>query len=157
MSPRRVTKTLSSEAETARYAAALGAQLREGNTILLSGPVGAGKTHFARSLIQAILTEPEDVPSPTFTLVQTYDTRQGPLWHADLYRVGSTLEIEELGLAEAFATAICLVEWPDRLGALRPPNALDITLTDGGDEYARVLTASWTDTGWDARVEGDPT
>ncbi len=78
--------------------------------MLLDGPVGAGKTTLARAAILSILPEPEDVPSPTFTLVQTYDTTRGPLWHCDLYRLSSVLEIEELGLEEAFETAITLIE-----------------------------------------------
>ena len=127
----------------------LGKSLRAGDVILLEGPVGAGKTHFARSLIQSLLKEPEDVPSPTFTLVQVYDTSRGPLWHTDLYRVGSVFEIEELGLSDAFETAICLVEWPDRLGALRPDSALTLTLSAGADEDSRQLIASWQNPRWD--------
>ena len=72
---------------TADLAARLGARLQPGDVLLLEGPIGAGKTHFARSLIQSLLTEPEDVPSPTFTLVQVYDTEKGEIWHADLYRL----------------------------------------------------------------------
>jgi len=63
---------------------------------------------------------PEDVPSPTFTLVQIYDTSAGEIWHADLYRLSSPEEAEELGLRDAFETAICLIEWPDRLGSISP-------------------------------------
>ncbi|GFE49376.1 hypothetical protein So717_11290 [Roseobacter cerasinus] len=134
---------------TAAFAARLGPLLRPGDTVLLTGDVGAGKTHLARHLIQSILVVPEDVPSPTFTIVQTYDTRQGPLWHADLYRLTDDTEVEELGLAEAFETAICLVEWPDRLGPLRPQDALSIHLDAGQHDQARVLrltsTAVWRD------------
>lgn len=95
-------------------------RLLPGDVVLLEGAVGAGKTHLARALIHAVLLQDEDVPSPTFTLVQTYDTRNGTLWHSDLYRLSSTFEIEELGLIDAFADAICLIEWPDRLGELTP-------------------------------------
>lgn len=146
--------TLSSPDATADLAQALGPILRPGDTVLLTGGLGAGKTYFARSLITSVLLEPEDVPSPTFTLVQIYDTRRGPLWHADLYRVGGAQEIEELGLSEAFDDAICLVEWPDRLGDLRPQGALDITLEDGHNDEARHLTATWSDPAWDARLKG---
>ena len=79
--------------ETATFAATLGLRLLPGDVILLDGPVGAGKTHLARALIRAILLVDEDVPSPTFTLVQTYDTQNGTLWHSDLYRLTSTFEI----------------------------------------------------------------
>lgn len=132
-------------------AVVLGKGLGPGDVILLSGSVGAGKTHFARHLIQSVLLEPEDIPSPTFTLVQVYETMAGPLWHSDLYRITSVHEIEELGLAEAFDTAICLVEWPDRLGDLAPTSALALELADGSTEDARILKASWSDPKWTAR------
>ena len=138
---------------TAALGRALAPLLHPGDTLLLSGPVGAGKTHFARALIQSILHAPEDVPSPTFTLVQVYDTTRGPLWHADLYRIATVDEIEELGLGEAFETAICLVEWPDRLGELRPDDALDIWLGDGESEDSRTLTAHWDDPRWTDKMK----
>ena len=140
---------LSDEAATADFARRLGPMLRPGDTVLLSGPIGAGKTHLARSLIQPLLNRPEDIPSPTFTLVQTYDTSLGELWHADLYRLTDVHEIDELGLTDAFGSAICLVEWPDRLGELVPPDALDIALrTDPGDETLRMLRLSFSDPRW---------
>ena len=98
--------------------------LRAGDTLLLDGEIGAGKTHFARALIQSILIQPEDIPSPTFTLVQTYDTQLGELWHADLYRLSTPEESDELGLSAAFDSAICLIEWPDRLNPYLPPASL---------------------------------
>lgn len=137
---------------TARAAEQLGPMLVPGDTVLLTGPVGAGKTHFARHLIRSILIEPEDIPSPTFTLVQTYETQAGALWHTDLYRISSLEEIEELGLTEAFDSAICLVEWPDRLGPLRPETALNITLDSGLAENSRVLRARWQDVKWGAKI-----
>ena len=140
--------------QTDRVAATLALRLVPGDTVLLRGTVGAGKTHFARSLIRRILITPEDIPSPTFTLVQTYETTQGPLWHTDLYRIGTPQEIEELGLTEAFETAICLVEWPEHLGPLRPDNALEITLSDGPDEASRHLDANWSADKWTAKLSG---
>lgn len=140
--------------ETARLAAELSGFLTPGDVILLQGDVGAGKTHFARSLIQAILLSPEDVPSPTFTLVQTYETSRGPVWHSDLYRISSTFEIEELGLTEAFEDAICLVEWPDRLGPLRPAGALSVTLAAQPHNGARLITAEWDDDQWQDKLQG---
>lgn len=139
---------------TAAAAQSLAATLDAGDVVLLEGDVGAGKTHFARSLIQSILITPEDVPSPTFTLVQTYETTRGEVWHADLYRLTDVLEIEELGLAQAFEGAICLIEWPDRLGTLRPASALTLTLTAGASEDARVLTANWHDEKWVSKLAG---
>ena len=120
----------------------------------MSGNVGAGKTHFARALIQSRLNVVEDVPSPTFTLVQTYDSDLGEIWHADLYRLTSPQEIEELGLTDAFETAICLVEWPDRLGSLAPDHALSLDFTDGPERGARVLNAQWSDPKWTVKLAG---
>lgn len=140
------------EDDTARAGAALGPALRQGDVVLLEGDVGAGKTHFARALIQSILLEPEDVPSPTFTLVQVYDTRSGVLWHTDLYRVAADTEIDELGLPDAFEDAICLVEWPDRLGPLTPDTALTIDIQSNGD--GRTAKLHWTDPSWAERLQG---
>lgn len=139
---------------TADLAVRLGARLHPGDCLLLDGPIGAGKTHFARALIQSLLTAPEDVPSPTFTLVQTYDTTAGELWHADLYRLSSVDEIEELGLAQAFDTAICLVEWPDRLGQQAPRDALTIRFTtDPLRDEARRLEFDWRGGRWQTLLE----
>ncbi|GGH29289.1 tRNA threonylcarbamoyladenosine biosynthesis protein TsaE [Cribrihabitans marinus] len=145
--------TLPDPDATAALAMRIGATLSAGDCLLLQGPIGAGKTHFARSLIQSQQDRPEDVPSPTFTLVQTYDTRRGEIWHADLYRLSSAGEIEELGLTEAFDTAICLVEWPDRLGDLSPAGALHITFaTDAGDPSWRGVTLAAEDARWSDRL-----
>ena len=133
---------LDSPEATAALAARIAPALRAGDTLLLEGPIGAGKTHFARSLIQARLAAAgmlEDVPSPTFTLVQTYSDGEVPIWHADLYRLSDPGEVVELGLEEAFGTAICLVEWPDRLGDLAPADALTLSLAQGPHDDARIL------------------
>lgn len=139
--------TLFSPEATSAAAITLGKVLRPGDVVCLKGPVGAGKTHFARALIQSRLDRPEDVPSPTFTLVQTYDTAAGEIWHADLYRLTQSREIDELGLADAFETAICLVEWPDRLGDRIPSRALTLTLSpnDAASDTRHL------------RIERDPT
>jgi tRNA threonylcarbamoyladenosine biosynthesis protein TsaE len=128
--------------DTADLACQIGAHLAPGDVILLQGDVGAGKTHFARSLIQSRLDQPEDVPSPTFTLVQVYETAQFDIWHADLYRLSGPDEVVELGLDEAFETAICLVEWPDRLGDLAPKAALVLQF-ETCDESTRNIRAEW--------------
>jgi tRNA threonylcarbamoyladenosine biosynthesis protein TsaE len=154
MNARSLTLTVADADQTADLARALARHLSPGDVILLEGDVGAGKTHFARALIQATLTEAEDVPSPTFTLVQTYETDNGPIWHSDLYRISSTYEIEELGLTEAFQEAICLVEWPDRLGPLKPEAALHLTFTTLPEEGARRIAAAWETGDWDSKLRG---
>ena len=215
MTGRGLTLLLDGDAQTTRLGAALAPLLEAGDAVLLSGAVGAGKSHLARAIIRARLGRMEDVPSPTFTLVQTYEAgaaevenpraggaaagrakagrpetglsaprgpgtpeaggaatggeageaaaqgpqartagmdaggtaAQGPqagaagtaaveIWHADLYRLTSPAEVAELGLEAAFETAICLVEWPDRLGRLAPPDALEIALAVRGDARA---------------------
>ncbi len=127
------TVYLPDEDATATLGERLARLLRAGDTLLLEGPIGAGKSHFARALIRARLGRMEDVPSPTFTLVQTYDADGVEIWHADLYRLSHPDEVLELGLEDAFATAICLVEWPDRLGSHLPSDALRLRLAAEGD------------------------
>ncbi len=150
------TFQISSEEETALFAARLAAALGPGDTILLEGGLGAGKTHFARALIQARLANAglaEDVPSPTFTLVQTYSDGATEIWHADLYRLSGPDEVVELGLDDALDSAICLVEWPDRLRDLRPADALtlDFQMTEAPGE--RLMRASWAQPRWKDALE----
>jgi len=116
-------------AATDRLAAAVAPFLRRGDVIALAGDLGAGKTTFARALIRTLAGDSVEVPSPTFTLVQTYDTGAGTIWHFDLYRIASPDEAWELGIEDAFAGGISLIEWPDRLGALVPADHLRITLS----------------------------
>ncbi|MGR3712848.1 MAG: tRNA (adenosine(37)-N6)-threonylcarbamoyltransferase complex ATPase subunit type 1 TsaE [Shimia sp.] len=145
--------TLASAEDTAALALQIGATLEPGDVLLLEGDIGAGKTHFARSLIQSLLTVPEDVPSPTFTLVQMYDTARAELWHADLYRLTSPDEVVELGLMDAFEDAICLVEWPDRLADLRPDTALTLKFALGDAPGTRILTPTFSASRWKPIVE----
>ncbi len=145
--------TSTSPDKTAQLATRLGAQLKAGDCVLLEGEIGAGKSHFARALILSQLAEPEDVPSPTFTLVQSYDLPDCELWHADLYRLPDPDQIIELGLLDAFQTAICLIEWPDRLGDLTPANALSLCFEDTHRNDTRQITLNWTDPSWNDRVK----
>lgn len=112
-----------------------------GDTLLLSGDLGAGKSHFARAFIRHALGAEVEVPSPSFTLVQTYDSGRGEIWHADLYRLGGPEEIVELGLDLAMDEARCLVEWPERMAPDWPSGAvlLRLDLVPGGGEEARNL------------------
>ncbi|WP_170382383.1 tRNA (adenosine(37)-N6)-threonylcarbamoyltransferase complex ATPase subunit type 1 TsaE [Ruegeria atlantica] len=154
MTPHSRSITLNSPEETAELATGLGAKLQPGDIVLLEGEIGSGKTHFARSLIQSLMIVPEDVPSPTFTLVQAYDTPSGDIWHCDLYRLSAVEEIEELGLTEAFDTAICLIEWPGKLGPLTPTNALTLHLqTDPNSMEKRHLNLCWSDPKWPQKLE----
>ncbi len=134
-----LTLPLPDEAATTALGRALAGLLRAGDTVLLQGAIGAGKTHLARAVIRT-LTGEQDIPSPTFTLVQTYQTADTELWHADLYRLTHPDEALELGLADAMGRAIVLVEWPDRLGDLAPPDALHIALQAAGG--GRIATIS---------------
>lgn len=136
-----VNLLMTNSEQTADLAEQIGSDLGPGDCLLLSGPVGAGKTHFARHLIWSLLQAPVDVPSPTFTLVQTYETDKAEVWHADLYRLSTLDEVDELGLTDAMDAAICLIEWPELLGALAPPQSLNLTFEpDQHDENARLIT-----------------
>ncbi|SHL09950.1 tRNA threonylcarbamoyladenosine biosynthesis protein TsaE [Roseovarius marisflavi] len=148
------TTQLSSPDATCDFAQAMAPLLHAGDVLLLSGGVGAGKTHFARCLIQALLPAPEDVPSPTYTLVQTYPGKTAEIWHADLYRLNDPFELVELGLTEAFSDAICLIEWPDRLADMTPDNALSLAFDPGEEDDQRLLRLTWSDANWDERVKG---
>lgn len=153
MVARTTNLLLNSPDATDRLAHHLAEQLKPGDTLLLSGPVGTGKSHFARAVIRPLLIATEDIPSPTFTLVQSYPGVSGEIWHADLYRLSDTLEVVELGLAEAFSRAICLVEWPDRLGTLAPHNALRLAFSLTNREIEREVRFSWQHESWDQRLE----
>ena len=107
----------------------------------LCGPLGSGKTAFARAFIRARLGRPaEEVPSPTFTLVQLYEHAAGAIWHFDLYRLSAAEDAYELGIEDAFAGAISLIEWPEKLGDLLPGDWLEVHLAPGEDEEARLIT-----------------
>ena len=148
--PVEIALDLPDLAATEALAARLAPLLRPGDAVLLDGPLGAGKSAFARALLRAATGDAAlEVPSPTFTLVQSYDLPAGPAHHFDLYRLSGPAGLTELGWDEA-REGIVLVEWPERLGQLAPPDALRIHLTPGAAEEARHAVLS----GWDARLEG---
>jgi len=134
------TINLPDPAATDACAESLRPHLRLGDVIALSGDLGTGKTAFARALIQGYLGPDAPVPSPTFTLVQTYDTDLGPVWHCDLYRLEDPDECWELGLDEAFQSALTLIEWPERMGKNLPEKALRLAFAYDGE--GRSLTRS---------------
>jgi tRNA threonylcarbamoyladenosine biosynthesis protein TsaE len=127
---------LDDEAATARLGARLASRVRPGDVITLSGPLGVGKTALARGFLAALGHE-DEVPSPSFSIVQPYEDLDPPVWHVDLYRIEDPSELEELGL-DAAAHAVLLVEWPERAGAW--PDALALSL-DFGQDGDRILTA----------------
>ena len=119
----------------------LGARLGPGDVVCLSGNLGAGKTTLARGVIEAWTGAAEEAPSPTYTLVQTYEGARGELWHVDLYRLKRAEDAWELGLDDAFASAATLIEWPERLEGQTPRDRLDIELSPAGEGRRAVLTA----------------
>lgn len=144
---------LPDERATSALAADLAACARGGDVIGLSGPLGSGKTTFARAFIRARLGTGE-VPSPTFTLVETYEAATGPaVWHFDLYRLDSPEDAYELGIEDAFAEGIALIEWPERLGRLMPREHLGVALAPGADETSRVATLTPSPS-WAGRIAG---
>lgn len=133
--------TLADAAATLALGRRLGDALGPGDVVCLSGNLGAGKTTLARGAIEAWTGQPEEAPSPTFTLVQTYEGDRGELWHVDLYRLKRPDDAWELGLEDAFAEAACLIEWPERLEGQLPRDRLDIELTPQGEGRSAALTA----------------
>ncbi len=152
-SPAPLTLTLPDAAATVRLAALLAPRARAGDAILLEGPLGAGKSAFARALLRTLAGDPAlEVPSPSFTLVQSYDLPGGlEAHHFDLYRLDGPSGLRELGWEEA-RRGLVLVEWPDRLGPLAPEAALRLCLAYGDHEDSRIATLD----GWPGRLHGLP-
>lgn len=147
-----VTLVLTFDLPKESYTLALGRAVadlaRAGDVITLSGPLGAGKTVLARGFLLRRLGTETDISSPTFTLVHVYDAVDPPLWHFDLYRLDDPDEIQELGLDEALAGGISLIEWPDRADGWLPTARLDISLEVGKASETRMAkvsgSGSWT-------------
>jgi len=159
--PTTMAIALPDEAATLALARTLAGHLRPGDVIFLIGDLGVGKTTIARGLINALPQadggaggEPvdEEVPSPTFTLVQIYQRRPAPVWHVDLYRLERPEDVWELGLDEAVGEAIAVIEWPDRLGQDVPADRLEVRLRYGGPAGARSAVLAGYG-GWRGRVE----
>jgi len=126
-------------------AARIAAGLRVGDCVTLKGELGAGKTTLARAILRA-LGVAEHVPSPTFTLIQAYETVRGTVFHFDLYRVEDVRELEELGFDEALEQGIVLVEWPERAAGRLPPNAVSVALAMEGHAGRSAIVSG--DTYW---------
>ena len=146
--------TVADAAGMVAFAEALAPFARRGDVVALRGPLGAGKTVFSRGFIMARARAAGldadavgEVPSPTFTLVQTYDLPDTPIWHFDLFRLKQPEDALELGIEDAFAMAISLIEWPERLGIFLPPNRLDLEIAFTGDGDGRLLRLTGGD-GW---------
>ena len=130
--------SLANETATAELGATLAQRLRPGDVVGLYGELGSGKTTLARAILRAAAGDPDlIVPSPTFTLVEIYETARGTYWHFDLYRLEAPEQVYELGWEEALAEGIVLIEWPQRLGALLPKH-LSVTL-EVKDDGRRAL------------------
>jgi tRNA threonylcarbamoyladenosine biosynthesis protein TsaE len=147
-----VVVDLPDEAATAALAARISASAEVGDVIALKGDLGSGKTSFARSFIRARGGE-EEVPSPTFTLVQIYELASAVIWHFDLYRLKSPDEAWELGIEDAFSEGISLIEWPEILGSLLPRRRLEIEFLFGDRPEARRAQIGAGE-GWEKRVAG---
>ena len=147
--PSRRTIPLTDEAATQALGRALAQLAQPGDVILLNGTLGMGKSTLARALIQSLMGEEEEVPSPTFTLVQTYDSDLANVWHFDLYRLEQPEDAFELGIEEAFIDGISLIEWPDRLGPYLPRQYLSLELDQGPTPGSRtallVAHGQWED------------
>ena len=141
--------TLIGEAETKAFGARLAAIVRSGDMVLLRGDLGAGKTSLARGLICALCGETE-VPSPTYTLVQTYEAPDFDIWHFDLYRLEREADVWELGIEDAIENGLCLIEWPQRIESLLPDTALTIQIETKDDGRLAVLAGG---DNWEARLE----
>ena len=150
MNPPAPELRLSTAADTAALGARIAALLQVGDAVCLEGPLGAGKSVLARGLVRALTSADEDVPSPTFTLVQLYAGAGFPVSHLDLYRLKSAEEAWELGIDEALGVGAVVIEWPERLAGDLPPDRLEITLAaDPAAADARLARiagfGSWTE------------
>lgn len=126
--------------------------LQSGDVVALWGSLGVGKSTLARALIQSLCGADTDVPSPTFTLVQSYTAPDFEIWHMDLYRLCAPEDAFELGIEDAFYDCVSLIEWPDKLGGYLPLNRLDAVLTLDSDTDRRALTL-YGDTDWASRLK----
>lgn len=151
MSDLEISFPLPDEAASLSLGQRLADLVRVGDVIALFGDLGAGKTTLARALIQAQTQPNQDVPSPTYTLVQTYEGRSAPIWHFDMYRLEAPEEVHELGFEET-VDGVALIEWPEKMGTHLPRKRLEIWLSsDDGGRIARLVDHD----DWSTRLDGD--
>ncbi|TPW04598.1 MAG: hypothetical protein FD124_2543 [Alphaproteobacteria bacterium] len=136
-------------AATEALGARLAPGLRKGDALLLFGDLGAGKTTLARGLVGAWTGDDGETPSPTYTLVQTYEGERGELGHFDLYRLESPDDAAELGLDEALESGVAVIEWPERLGGWAPPDRLELRLAMDGEGRRVEITGFGRLKNWD--------
>ena len=141
---------LPDETATVALAARIAAMAAPGDIIALKGDLGTGKTAFARAFIRACGNQ-DEVPSPTFTLVQVYDAGPTVIWHFDLYRIRAPEDAWELGIEDAFIAGISLIEWSERLGRLLPDRRLELSFAFGDRTGARRVVMD-PGKGWEARL-----
>ena len=137
----QVTMGSASARQTQKIASVLAGWCVAGDCLMLEGDLGAGKTTFARGFVGALCDVEDEVVSPTFTLAQTYPARSGgTVWHFDLYRLKSPVELDEIGLEDALASGISLIEWPDLARGRLPAGALTVQIIHGATADTRRLT-----------------
>ena len=140
------------EEDTKKIAKSLSSLLEKKDVVALWGTLGVGKTAFVRHLIQHLTSLQEDVPSPTFTLLQTYDTPQFPIYHFDLYRLDKPDDVYELGIEDAFIDAVTFIEWPEKMGKLLPSSRrLNIHIDVVGTK--RIFSFDTLDSSWQKRID----
>lgn len=145
----RKTYSLATENHTKLLAESLAKIAKKGDIFLLKGDLGSGKTTFSRFFIQSFLGEKEEVPSPTFTILQTYFAKEFVIWHLDLYRIKDSSELIELGVEDAFYEGVSLIEWPERLGSYKPKKFLSLLFNVEKDERTVTIDAFGE---WDRRL-----
>ena len=149
-----ISLSLKNLRKTEAFAQTLSKMAESGDVLLLFGDLGVGKTAFARAFINQMMGAQTEVPSPTFTLVQMYETPKATLWHFDLYRLKTVEEVWELGFEEALEDGISIIEWPERLGGMRFPHTLELHFqNEGSEDEERTVTIHPTGR-WIHKLEG---
>jgi tRNA threonylcarbamoyladenosine biosynthesis protein TsaE len=145
------SKILENETQTILLAREISTFLEKGDVLALYGNLGVGKSTFARALIQNLTSETQEVPSPTFTIVQVYNSKKADLWHFDFYRLQDSSDALELNIEEAFFEGISLIEWPERIADLLPSHHLKINISEVSNTLYRKITLQGS-SGWIKRL-----